>query len=72
MFGGSTHRVTGGYYHLMYDSNPAEYDVAIIEVGTDCDIPTDSAKQVMCLWRFYSFILFIVLFNVAFPKSIKL
>jgi hypothetical protein len=44
MSGGSTHRMLGGYFHTMFNSYPGEYDVAILVVGTDCDIPIDSAK----------------------------
>jgi hypothetical protein len=50
MFGGSTHTVIGGYYHLKFDSYPGEYDVAVLVVCTDCDIPIDRAKCVVCLW----------------------
>jgi hypothetical protein len=38
MIGGSLHKVVGGYVHLLYNSNPGEYDVAVLVVCTDCDI----------------------------------
>jgi hypothetical protein len=49
MFGGSTHTEIGSYYHLKFDSYPGEYDVAVLVVCTDCDIPIDRAKCVVCL-----------------------
>jgi hypothetical protein len=48
-FGGSTHRVTGGYFHLLFNNNPLDYDVAVLVVCTGFDIPIDSAKHVICL-----------------------
>jgi hypothetical protein len=47
--GGSTHSVKGGYVHMMFDPNNGDYDVAVVRVRTDFDIPTDSANYVTCL-----------------------
>jgi hypothetical protein len=48
-FGGFTHSVLGGYYHMNYDQYNGDYDIAVLRVCTDFDIPV-SAKYVMCLW----------------------
>ena len=48
--GGTVHNVTGGYYHGSYNNQSYNgYDVAILRVCTDFDIPIDISKFVMCL-----------------------
>jgi hypothetical protein len=50
MFLGSVHNVKGGYYHMMYDEYIGDYDVAVLWVCSDFDIPVDRVKCVTCLW----------------------
>jgi hypothetical protein len=47
--GGSIHRVIAGYYHMMFHPGYLEYDIALLRVGTEFDVPVDSAKLLMCL-----------------------
>jgi hypothetical protein len=64
--GGTIHHVTGGYYHALFNQNNLDYNVAVLRVSSDFDIPVDRAKYVMCLlWylllshlSFYSIFLF--------------
>jgi hypothetical protein len=46
--GGTVHQVTGGFYHSSYNSYNNDYDVAVLQVCTDFDIPIDSAKYLTC------------------------
>ena len=46
--GGTVHQVTGGFYHGDYDDENIDYDVAVLRVCTDLDIPLDISKYVMC------------------------
>jgi hypothetical protein len=48
-FGGKIHHVTGGFYHGWYDPISYDYDVAVLRVCTDFDIPIDISNYVMCL-----------------------
>jgi hypothetical protein len=50
MIGGSLHRAIGLYVHPLYNINPMDYDVAVLVVCTDFDIPVDSEKYVTCLY----------------------
>jgi len=48
-FGGTVHSVTGGFYHANYSQfNHMDYDVAVLRVSTDFDIPLDFSKYEMC------------------------
>ena len=40
-FGGTIHKVTGGYYHGKYEYYKYDYDVAVLRVCTDWDIAID-------------------------------
>jgi hypothetical protein len=42
--GGSIHKVLGGYYHMMFDEYIGDYDVAVLVVCSDFDIPIKYAK----------------------------
>ena len=48
-FGGTIHQVRGGFYHGNYDLDDYDYDVAILRVCTEFDIPINISKYVMCL-----------------------
>jgi hypothetical protein len=47
--GGTKHNITGGFYHGLYNVDSYDYDVAVLKVCIDFDIPTDSANCVTCL-----------------------
>jgi hypothetical protein len=47
--GGTVHHVTGGYYHDLFNLSNADYDVAVLKVCIDFDIPIDSADFVTYL-----------------------
>jgi hypothetical protein len=47
--GGTIHNVTGGFYHESFNLSNADYDVAVLKVCIDFDIPTDSANYVTWL-----------------------
>jgi hypothetical protein len=47
--GGSTRREIGGYYRRMFNPSNGKYDVAVLWVCGNFDIPMDSAKYVMYL-----------------------
>jgi hypothetical protein len=47
--GGTVHNVIGGFYHGLFNISKADYDVAILKVCIDFDIPIDSANCVTCL-----------------------
>jgi hypothetical protein len=48
--GGTIHFVTGGFYHGSYNQNfYNNFDVAVLRVCTDFDIPIDLSKYVTCL-----------------------
>jgi hypothetical protein len=49
-FLGSIHRVIGGYFHLQFEPSFPPYDVAVLWVCAEFDIPVDSTKHVMRLW----------------------
>jgi hypothetical protein len=46
--GGTIHNVIGGFYHELFDLSNADYDVAVLKVCIDFDIPTGSANCVTC------------------------
>jgi len=48
-FGGTTHFVTGGFFHGNFSHENYDYDVAVLRVCTDFDIAIDFSKYVMCL-----------------------
>jgi hypothetical protein len=48
-FGGTIHQVTGGFYHGSYNEDFYDYDVAVLRVSTDFDIPIDILEYVMCV-----------------------
>ena len=39
--GGIVHQVTGGFYHGSYEDHNIDYDVAVLRVCPDFDIPID-------------------------------
>jgi len=39
--GGTVHQVTGGFYHGSYEDYNIDYDVAVLRVCPDFDIPID-------------------------------
>jgi hypothetical protein len=39
--GGIVHQVTGGFYHGDYEDYNIDYDVAVLRVCPDFDIPID-------------------------------
>jgi len=47
--GGTIHHVTGGFYHGSFNISNLDYNVAVLRVCTDIDIPTDISKYVKCL-----------------------
>jgi hypothetical protein len=47
--GGTIHRIKGGFYHELFNVYNFDYDVAVLKVCIDFDIPTDSANCVTCL-----------------------
>ena len=47
--GGTVHKVIGGHYHSSYSPETLDYDVAVLQVCTDFDIPIDSANYLTCL-----------------------
>jgi len=48
--GGTVHNVTGGYYHGSYNNQIYnDYDVAVLRVCTNFDIPIHISKYVLCL-----------------------
>jgi len=48
-FGGTTHSVTGGFYHGNFSLKNYDYDVAVLRVCPDFDIAIGFSKYVMCL-----------------------
>jgi len=44
--GGTVHNVIGVYYHGSYNSNTADYEVAILQVCTEFNMSIDSG---MCV-----------------------
>jgi len=44
--GGTIHNVTGGYYHGSYNSNTSDYDVAVLKVCTELNMPVDCGMRV--------------------------
>jgi hypothetical protein len=50
--GGTVHNVIGGYYHGSYDPNTVDYDVAVLQVCTEFNMPLGSA---MCVCHVFFF-----------------
>jgi len=44
--------VSGGFYHANYDSYNNDYNVAVLQVCTDFDIPIDISKYMKFLQRY--------------------
>jgi len=65
--GGTIHSVTTGYYHGSYSTSTTDYDVAVLKVCTEFNMPIDSAMCVMCLLWYFALCLFRLFGN--FSKS---
>ena len=48
--GGTIHNVTVGFYHGSYNHYNRDFDVAVLRVCTDFDIPIVISKYMMCLY----------------------